>query len=110
MKVPLGDRSHMSMQALSGVRVLDLSRFVAGPFCCQILGDHGADVVKVEQPDGEPARTIPPFAQSESLYYFAYNGSKRGITVNFRSPEGLSLLRELMARADIVVENFRAGT
>ncbi|HSB72959.1 MAG TPA: CoA transferase [Candidatus Methylomirabilis sp.] len=99
----------MSMRALSGVRILDLSRFVAGPFCCQILGDHGADVVKVEKPDGEPARAIPPFAQSESLYFFAYNGSKRGITINFRSPEGLALLKRLMARADLVVENFRAG-
>jgi CoA:oxalate CoA-transferase len=98
------------MRALAGVRVLDLSRFVAGPFCCQILGDHGADVVKVEKPDGEPARHVPPFFQNESLYFFAYNGSKRGITINFRSPEGLALLKGLAAQADIVVENFRAGT
>lgn len=98
------------MRALAGVRVLDLSRFVAGPFCCQILGDHGADVVKVEKPDGEPSRQIPPFAQHESLYFFAYNGSKRGITINFRSPEGLALFKGLAAKADIVVENFRAGT
>lgn len=98
------------MRALEGVRVLDLSRFVAGPFCCQILGDNGADVVKVEKPDGEPARHMPPFVQDESLYFIAYNGSKRGITLNFRSPEGLELLRTFMTKADIVVENFRAGT
>jgi crotonobetainyl-CoA:carnitine CoA-transferase CaiB-like acyl-CoA transferase len=98
------------MRALNGIRVLDLSRFVAGPFCCQILGDHGADVVKIEKPDGEPARGMPPFSQNESLYFFAYNGSKRGITINFRSPDGLALLRKLSAKADIVVENFRAGT
>ena len=98
------------MRALEGVRVIDLSRFVAGPFCCQILGDNGADVVKVEKPDGEPARQMPPFAQEESLYFIAYNGSKRGITVNLRSAEGLALLRRLIAKADIVVENFRAGT
>jgi len=98
------------MRALAGVRVLDLSRFVAGPFCCQILGDHGADVVKVEKPDGEPARRMPPFAGNESLYFIAYNGSKRGITINSRPPEGVALLRKLMAKADIVVENFRAGT
>ena len=98
------------MRALEGVRVIDLSRFVAGPFCCQILGDHGADVVKVEKPDGEPARQMPPFAHGESLYFIAYNGSKRGITVNLRSAEGLTLLRRLIAKADIVVENFRAGT
>lgn len=98
------------MRALTGIRVLDLSRFVAGPFCCQILGDHGADVVKVEKPDGDPARQVPPITKGESLYFLAYNGSKRGITVNFRSTQGLALLRDLMAKADVVVENFRAGT
>jgi crotonobetainyl-CoA:carnitine CoA-transferase CaiB-like acyl-CoA transferase len=98
------------MRALTGIRVLDLSRFVAGPFCCQILGDHGADVIKVEKSDGEPARRIPPFLEEESLYFFAYNGSKRGITVNFRSEAGLRLLRQLILKADVVVENFRAGT
>lgn len=98
------------MRALTGVRVLDLSRFVAGPFCCQILGDHGADVIKVEKADGEPARRIPPFLKDESLYFFAYNGSKRGVTVNFRSQAGLRLLRQLILKADVVVENFRAGT
>jgi crotonobetainyl-CoA:carnitine CoA-transferase CaiB-like acyl-CoA transferase len=98
------------MRALHGVRVLDLSRFVAGPFCCQILGDNGADVVKVERPDGEPSRRMPPFFKGESLYFMAYNGSKRGITVNLRSTEGLRLMQRLIAKADIVVENFRAGT
>jgi len=98
------------MRALAGIRVLDLSRFVAGPFCCQILGDHGADVVKVERPDGEPARRMLPFVQDESLYFFAYNGSKRGITIDFRSPDGMALLQKLLAKTDIVVENFRAGT
>lgn len=98
------------MRALNDVRILDLSRFVAGPFCCQILGDNGADVVKVEKPDGEPARHLPPFVQEESLYFLAYNGSKRGVTLNFRSPEGIALLHRLVGKADILVENFRAGT
>jgi crotonobetainyl-CoA:carnitine CoA-transferase CaiB-like acyl-CoA transferase len=98
------------MRALQAVRVLDLSRFVAGPFCCQILGDNGADVVKVEKLGGEPARSIPPFLGSESLYYMAYNGSKRAIALDLRAPEGLVLLRRLMEKADVVVENFRAGT
>jgi len=98
------------VRALEGIRVIDLSRFVAGPFCCQILGDNGADVVKVEKPDGEPARQMPPFAHGESLYFIAYNGSKRGITVNLRSADGLALMRRLIAKADILVENFRAGT
>jgi CoA:oxalate CoA-transferase len=87
-----------------------MARFVAGPFCCQILGDHGADVVKVEKPDGEPSRRMPPFFHGESLYFMAYNGSKRGIAVNMRSPEGLDLLKRLLAKADVVVENFRPGT
>jgi len=98
------------MRALAGVRVLDMARFVAGPFCCQVLGDHGADVVKVERPDGEPSRRMPPFVKGESLYFMAYNGSKRGIAVNMRSPEGLDLLKQLLAKADVVVENFRPGT
>ncbi len=99
------------MRALEGVRVLDLSRYVAGPFCCQILGDHGADVVKVEKPDGgEPARAIAPFVKGESLYFLVHNGSKRGVTINLRSPEGMGLLRKLIAKADVLVENFRAGT
>jgi crotonobetainyl-CoA:carnitine CoA-transferase CaiB-like acyl-CoA transferase len=98
------------VRPLNGVRVLDMARFVAGPFCCQILGDHGADVVKVEKPDGEPSRRMPPFVQGESLYFMSYNGSKRGIAVNMRSPEGLDLLKRLLASADVVVENFRPGT
>lgn len=74
------------MKALNGIRVLGFSRFVAGPFCCQILDDHGADAVKVEEPDGEPSRRMPPFVHGESLYFMAYNGSKRGMAVNGRSP------------------------
>ena len=98
------------MGALTGVRVLDLARFVAGPFCCQILGDHGADVIKVEKSDGEPSRRMPPFFKEESLYFFAYNGSKRSLTLNYRSEAGMQVLRQLIAKADVVVENFRAGT
>ncbi len=98
------------MRPLQGVRVLDLARYVAGPFCCQILGDNGADVVKVERPEGEPGRAIPPLVRGQSLYFMAYNGSKRGLRVNLRSPEGLALLRRLIAQADVVVENFRPGT
>lgn len=110
MSSPEACEGSVSVRALDGVRVLDLSRFVAGPFCCQILGDNGADVIKVEKPDGEPSRQMPPFARGHSLYFMAYNGSKRSITVNFRSQEGLALLRKLMAKVDVVVENFRAGT
>jgi crotonobetainyl-CoA:carnitine CoA-transferase CaiB-like acyl-CoA transferase len=98
------------MRALAGVRVLDMARFVAGPFCCQILGDNGADVVKVERAEGEPSRRMPPFYKNESLYFMAYNGSKRGISLDLRSRDGLALLRRLILKADVVVENFRAGT
>jgi crotonobetainyl-CoA:carnitine CoA-transferase CaiB-like acyl-CoA transferase len=98
------------MRALNGIRVLDLARFVAGPFCCQILGDNGADVIKVERAEGEPARRMPPFYKGESLYFLAYNGSKRGVSINLRSAEGIALLRQMILKTDIVVENFRAGT
>lgn len=95
---------------LAGVRVLDLSRFVAGPLCAQILGDKGADVIKVERPGGEPGRHLPPFHRGESLYFAAFNRSKRGITLNLRTAAGRELLLRLVRHADVVIENFRAGT
>lgn len=88
------------MRPLTAIRLLALSRFVARPFCCQILGDNGADAVKVEKPDDELAHQMPAFAQGESLCSIAYHGSKRGITPNFRSPEGLTLIQRLLEKAD----------
>ena len=96
--------------ALSGVRVLDLSRFIAGPLCCQNLGDLGADVVKVESPGGEDARANSPAVNGKALYTMMYNRNKRAITLNARHPDGQKLLRELARWADVIVENFRPGT
>ncbi|MEV5440548.1 CoA transferase [Streptomyces sp. NPDC052682] len=96
--------------ALSGVRVLDLSRFIAGPLCCQILGDMGAEVVKIERPSGEDARKHAPFHRQQSVYTMVYNRNKYGATLDTRRPEALALLEDLVRRSDIVVENYRPGT
>ncbi len=95
---------------LAGVRVLDASRFIAGPYCSLLLRDYGADVVKVERTrGGDDARTLPPIVDGESLYFMAFNSGKRGITIDFRNPEGQDLLRKLIAQADVFIENFRPG-
>ena len=100
-----------SESALAGLRVLDLSRFIAGPYCAQLLGDQGADVVKVERPNGgDDTRGVHPQVEGESLYFMAFNRNKRGITLDFRDPADQKRLRALIRKADIVIENFRPGT
>lgn len=97
--------------ALEGIRVLDLSRYIAGPFCAQALGDLGADVVKVERIDGgEEGRRVGETVEGDTLFFLSTNRNKRGVAVDFRDPEGLALVRRLALRADVVVENFRPGT
>lgn len=96
--------------ALRGVRVLDLSRFIAGPLCAQILGDMGAEVIKVERPGGEDARSFPPMIGEESLYVMTYNRNKLGVTLDTRHPGALVLLERLVAESDVLVENYRPGT
>jgi crotonobetainyl-CoA:carnitine CoA-transferase CaiB-like acyl-CoA transferase len=100
------------MQApLEGIKVLDLSRVLAGPFCCMLLGDMGADVVKVERVGrGDDVRSVGDKVGGESLYYLMMNRNKRGVTLDFRHPEGITLLKSLVREADVLVENFRAGT
>jgi crotonobetainyl-CoA:carnitine CoA-transferase CaiB-like acyl-CoA transferase len=95
---------------LDGVTVLDLSRFIAGPLCAQMLGDMGAEVIKVERPSGEDARKHAPFYQGESVYTMMYNRNKHGVTLDTRHPDALPLLEELVRRSDVVVENYRPGT
>lgn len=99
------------MQVLEGIKVVDLSRYISGPNCCQLLGDLGADVIKVEPPSGEPVREYAPTASDGTgFYYMVFNRNKRGITVNTRAPEGKEILHRLLADADVVVENFKPGT
>jgi crotonobetainyl-CoA:carnitine CoA-transferase CaiB-like acyl-CoA transferase len=107
----------MADGALSHIKVLDLSRVLAGPWCTQILGDLGADVIKVENPDGgDDTRSWgPPFlkdeggADAEAAYYLCANRNKRSVAINMRSPEGLEILRELAAQSDVVIENYKTG-
>ena len=95
---------------LAGLRVLDLSRALAGPFCAMILADLGADVIKIEPtPDGEMVRGWGPFKDGISVYYLSIHRNKRSLAVNFRDPAGLDLIRTLVDRADILVENFKPG-
>ncbi|WP_124077241.1 CaiB/BaiF CoA transferase family protein [Pigmentiphaga humi] len=95
---------------LAGYRILDMTTFLSGPFCTQILADLGAEVVKLEAPEGDSSRAIPPhFVGAESAYYLGINRSKRSIAVDLKSPAGLDLVRRLIGQADVVVENFRPG-
>ncbi|MBE9375910.1 CoA transferase [Saccharopolyspora sp. HNM0983] len=98
---------------LDGIRVLDLSRILAGPYCTQFLGEMGADVIKVEPPGhGDDTRTWgPPFLDGgEAAYFLAANRNKRGIAVDLKTERGREIVRALAAEADVVVENFRPGT
>ncbi|HJX10588.1 MAG TPA: CoA transferase [Candidatus Binatia bacterium] len=96
---------------LAGIRVLDLTRVLAGPYCTMFLGDLGAEVVKVEQPGvGDDTRGWgPPFAGGESAYFLCINRNKKSITVDLKSNEGVALIRQLANHADVLIENFRPG-
>ena len=95
---------------LAGLRVIDLSRALAGPFCATILADLGADVIKIEpSPDGEMVRGWGPFQDGISVYYLSIHRNKRSLAINFRDPQGLELIRRLADGADILVENFKPG-
>lgn len=98
--------------ALAGVRVLDLSRVVAGPFCGQMLADHGADVIKVESAQGDETRKLgPPFIEpGQAAYFSALNRGKRGICLDLSDPDGQRVLLELLTEADVLIENFLPGT
>src|SRR5512134_4168641 len=96
---------------LDGIRVLDVSRYIAGPYCAMLLGDMGADVVKVEPPGrGENSRGFGPFVEGESLYTMVFNRNKRSLTLDLRAERGKDVLRSLLRKADVLVENFVPGT
>jgi crotonobetainyl-CoA:carnitine CoA-transferase CaiB-like acyl-CoA transferase len=97
--------------ALNGLRVVDLSRFISGPYCAMMLGDMGAEVLKIEKPGtGEQVRSYSPGIGETSLYAMMFNRNKKSLPIDVRKPQGQALLRELIATADVLVENFRPGT
>ena len=99
------------MSPLDGIRVVDLSRVVSGPFCTMTLADMGADVIKIEEPGrGDESRAFgPPFLGGESPYFLSINRNKRSCTVNLKCEDGRAVLHRLVARADVLVQNFRPG-
>lgn len=101
----------MTELALHGVRVLDLTRILSGPYCTQILADHGADVIKIERPGGgdDTRRFGPPFVGPDAAYFLSINRNKRSVCIDLKRPQGAEIARELSAQCDVVVENFRPG-
>ena len=98
---------------LEGIRVLDLTRIIAGPYCAMVLGDLGAEVIKIEQPKiGDESRAWgPPWVgETVSAYFTAINRNKKSLTLNFKKPEGIEIFKKLVAKSDVVLENFRPGT
>lgn len=99
------------IQPLEGIRVLDLSRAMAGPYCTALLADLGAEIIKVESLNGgDVARQWPPFESDHSLYFESVNRNKRSVCLDFYAPEGREILERLIADADVLVENFKLGT
>jgi crotonobetainyl-CoA:carnitine CoA-transferase CaiB-like acyl-CoA transferase len=91
--------------------VLDLTRVLAGPYCAMLLGDMGAEVIKIEEPGkGDDTRGWPPFAGGESTYFMSVNRNKKSVTLNLKTPEGRELLKKLARKSDVLLENFRTGT
>src|SRR5262245_43861578 len=102
----------MTQPPLAGTTVLDLTRVLSGPYCTMLLADMGARVIKVEQPGkGDDTRGWgPPFIDGESAYFLSINRNKESITLDFKTREGRRVLDDLIARSDVLVENFRPGT
>ena len=98
--------------ALDGLKIIDLTRVLAGPFCTMLLGDMGADIIKIEQPGrGDDTRAWgPPFIGEESAYFLGANRNKRGITLNLKDKLGQGILGEMLQDADVVIDNFKLGT
>jgi crotonobetainyl-CoA:carnitine CoA-transferase CaiB-like acyl-CoA transferase len=109
--VIMGDGQTNGIMPLSGIRVLDLGRHLAGPTCAMWLGDLGADVIKIENPDkGEDGRTSgPPFYNGESAFFLSANRNKRSLALDVKTPEGQEIFRKLAATSDVIIENFRPG-
>lgn len=96
------------MSILSGIRVLDLTHYIAGPYCSQILADHGADVIKIERPEGEIGRISAPMHNDMSLYFASENRNKKGISIDLKSSQGKEIFFRLVKTADVLVTNYGA--
>ena len=99
---------------LGGLVIIDLTQMLAGPYCTMMLADHGADVIKIEPPEGDMSRRLGPYAdhdegQKHSGYFHSINRNKRSIVLDLKSEEGLQIFKGLIKKADAVVENFREG-
>jgi len=94
---------------LSDLKIIDLTRVLSGPFVTQLLGDQGAEIIKIEPPDGDDTRKFPPFINGESHYFFAPNRNKKSIGLDLKKPEAIAILKKLITNADILVENYRPG-
>src|SRR5258708_2862785 len=105
------EEGKVAMQALTGIRVLDFTRVVAGPYCTMLLGDLGAEIIKVEQPDGgDDTRSWgPPFTAGESAYFLSINRNKQSICLDLRNERDLEMVHQLMRESDVVIENFRSA-
>ena len=97
--------------ALDGIRVLDMTRVLAGPYCTLLLGDMGAEIIKIEVPgSGDDSRKYPPFIGAESAYFMNLNRNKKSLTLDLKASEGKSIFMDLVQRSDVLIENFRPGT
>jgi CoA:oxalate CoA-transferase len=99
----------LAMSILSGIKVLDFTHYISGPYCSQILGDHGAEVIKVEQIGGENGRVSKPIYHNESLYFAVQNRNKRALSINLKAKEGQEIIRKLVKDSDILITNYGAG-
>jgi crotonobetainyl-CoA:carnitine CoA-transferase CaiB-like acyl-CoA transferase len=105
------EHTRVSSGALAGIRIIDLTRVLAGPFCTMLLGDMGAEIVKVETPGvGDDSRRYPPFIGEDSAYFMNLNRNKKSITLNLKSARGKRVFFDLARRSDVIIENFRPGT
>ena len=99
------------MSTLAKLKVLDLTTHLSGPYCSMILADHGADVIKVENPNGgDPLRHSPPFQEGESAPFMLWNRNKRSVALDLKSEDDLRILQQMARKADVMIENFRPGT
>ncbi|KAF0212202.1 MAG: L-carnitine dehydratase/bile acid-inducible protein F, partial [bacterium] len=95
---------------LEGIRILDLSRLLPGPYCTMLLGDMGAEILKVEEPNyGDPARLVPPRLKEEGALFLTVNRNKKSISLNLKDPRGVEAFMKLVAKSDVVLEGFRPG-